>query len=359
MEKNIKIKFRWRFFIYATLVEFIWIGTSLITSSYPLIHLEMAYKAYILLEAIIIFISFLPKRIREDAFASILITLIPSILFFLSSFFKLERETFISDSLTGTILILIIVMWYHLYLKQKQYYRIALYNIYYIILTFIIVGWQPGFWINFWNDKAYFLASISFNLTCIILACFICIFKKNIYITSAIIISAILLILNSIYLRRGIETYLLYDSFNGKVCNKITLNLLNKENHLVNFTDFTAPYKVCLIGDIVNTNLYYQILDFEKMSKIYNNDRYDFIIIDAEKDLPYINKEEERISPYTIHSKYHYDLPLLKVANPKQFWKEIKVNPPISLICIFKNDTIVYQNCIEETHKFLNDNVLK
>lgn len=354
----LKNKFGYKFFFYSIALWTLVLSMRFIHTEFHWLRIVGELHVYLILIGALFVVSFLNKARRIDAFLSEICTLTP--LFFTTIIGQFRTKSEITHSFCVIVASAIIIYyWIEKFLKNKRHQlkRIIIPLSVGMILPIIIMTIEAAnyLWSNFWVVYAYAFSHNTLLFVGYIIGVILHYIKGNkslIYISIPIILGII--VWCSLYLTRFIITYFEYGSIWGKTEKVFSFNVTNELGESKNFSEYNEPYKICFIDDIVNSNVYYNILRFEKLSYTYT--KYSFWILNVERKE---NKERGIEDPFKVHANDHYHVPLLNVENPKKFWKDFDFFPESAIICIFKNDTIIYQNSIEETQQYLNDNVLK
>lgn len=309
------------------------------------------YPEFLIMESLILGIAFLPKTMKGNAFLAEILIVIPVELYSLFIYVDLaeERET-VYNLIYMAFVTATIVFWHHIYLKKQHILRISASLSMAIAFPFIIEGWHPYFWKNFWSGNAYLLSSICLLIISGILGIILCLCRNTKHYAIVLLLTIGATIWCATYLTDIIKTFLVYGSLFGEKEKNISIELVNQDNQPEHLNTFPSQYKVCLIWNTEkNNNSKFFVSDFERLAQSYQYEpTLSFILVGTAPN-GYTTKNE----PFTLYEKEHFRLPLLKATHPHKVWLQLGVDPTEELVCIFRNDTLIFQNDIKRTSLFL------
>lgn len=173
-----------------------------------------------------------------------------------------------------------------------------------------------------------------------------CFMKRTKTILKVGILFSILCIISSLYLKQSVYNWLCYGSFSGKAQQKIALSFYNEKKEHFNLSHLKKQYQVFFFWEYSKKNKDLELLDFERLSwSESQNKNLCFYVIASDTE----NVE----SPFPIYKNMGIQLPLIIDKNPQKTQKQLHAYSDILYVCVFKKDTLIYKNNIEETTKFI------
>lgn len=346
------IIFGTRYFCWATGILLLFLICRGVLTPYGWLIIESLLPEYTAMECMILVVAFFRKRIREIAFLTQLLYIVPLILytFFIYAELHMIRDD-IYHCLSMLYRIAIICGWYYIYLKSKDLKQIIIAGIMSSVFPFIINCTSLYFWKDLLSGESPYIISTTClsSIACII--GYILCRCKTLKMFLVIAISSIALsIWSSLYLAIGIETYLLYGTFTGRTHEAFNIRLIDEDCQNVCLKDINTPYIICLVWNTdIKGNAFFWVKEFERLKDIYiKNKMFTFFLL-ATSSKEYPNEN----ASFELHKKEQFNIPILKVKNNERFWEKLKTIPNIDIVCIFKNDTLIYKNSIFKASIFI------
>ena len=350
MERK-KHDFRLKYFLWATSLWVIFVFSNVIFTSQGWNRIHGFYPNLILMEGLILLFALASRRIREDFLLGVFLLVMPHVIYtiFIGAEMEEERESLFNFIYITTVAATV-YFWNLLCLHGKRTYRVFISTGATILLILALNGWESYFWKNFWHERYHLIAYLCLLVVGSLLGYLFCLCRnmRQRVISGLFILSASTWC--AICLPRIVETYLLYGSPTGATQQVINMKLSDSEGRQKTLSDFPTRYQVCLMWNVeTNNNSKFYVQDFEKLALRHQyNPLLSFMLLGIVPD-EYTAEND----PFSVYETEHFTLPLLKVDNPTEFWERTQTYPKFELVCVFKNDTLVFQNNIEETANYI------
>ena len=335
----------------ATGLWIIFIFSNVIFTSQGWNRIYNFYPNFILMECLILLFALASKRIREDFLLSLFLLVMPHVIYtiFIGAGLEEDRE----DLFNATCMVAVaatVYFWNLFCLHGKRTYRVLISTSGTLLLIFVLNGWESYFGEDFWPERSHLISYLCLLVLGGLFGYLFCLCRN---LRQQIIAGVLILSVSTwcaIHLSRAVETFLVYGSPTGVTQRVINMELSDSEGHKKSLSDFPNRYKVCLVWNVeINNNSKFYVQDFEKLAlRNRHNPSLSFILLGI---VPHEYGAEN--NPFAVYETEHFTLPLLKVDNPVGFWKQTKAYPEFELVCVFKNDTLIFQNDIKATANYI------
>lgn len=172
--------------------------------------------------------------------------------------------------------------------------------------------------------------------------------KLKMVITS--VISLIISFIVAIYAAPLIMNLLLYNSFTGETEIPVSFLMRDKKGVVLTQKDIDKKYRVVYVWES-NIRRYY---DLQKLEYYYwkyksNKDICFYVVAVCKDEKP---NEQALFEKYDL---YHVSMPLYIVLNPSEMCNQIGDCKDKKLVCIMRNDTVIYRNEMSKAGEYLDD----
>lgn len=184
----------------------------------------------------------------------------------------------------------------------------------------------------------------------IFLGALLSLMKSRLKIIIVSIISLSISFLVAIYAGTLITNLLLYSSFTGETEIPVSFLMQDKNGAILTQKDINKEYKVVYVWEY-GVRRYY---DLQKLEYYYwkykDNERVCFYVISVCED-----KKTDKQNPFEEYESYHITAPLYVAINPSDLRDQIGDCRGKEMVCIMRNDTVIYRNEMSKAGEYLDD----
>ena len=154
----------------------------------------------------------------------------------------------------------------------------------------------------------------------------------------------------AMYGDRIITNLLLYSSFTGETEIPVSFLMQDKNGAILTQKDINKEYEVVYVWEY-GVRRYY---DLQKLEYYYwkykDNERVCFYVISVCED-----KKTDKQNPFEEYESYHITAPLYVAINPSDLRDQIGDCRGKEMVCIMRNDTVIYRNEMSKAGEYLDD----
>ncbi len=184
----------------------------------------------------------------------------------------------------------------------------------------------------------------------IFLGALLSLMKSRLKIIIVSIISLSISFLVAIYAGTLITNLLLYSSFTGETEIPVSFLMQDKNGAILTQKDINKEYEVVYVWEY-GVRRYY---DLQKLEYYYwkykDNERVCFYVISVCED-----KKTDKQNPFEEYESYHITAPLYVAINPSDLRDQIGDCRGKEMVCIMRNDTVIYRNEMSKAGEYLDD----